>query len=64
MEWYRMALEAPLFGGDRLYNSLLALGLFMAGAAIVFKAGKMFGWLLIIAGLVWAYLTFQELLYI
>ena len=61
--WDLMALQAPLFGGDRLYNSLLALGLFVAGAAILFKAGKMVGWLFIVAGLAWAYLTYKDLLF-
>jgi len=62
MAWYQWLLEAPLFGGDKLYNAICALVLLLVGAGIWFKTGNKFGWLFIAAAFIWAYLTFQDLL--
>ncbi|MCX8036324.1 MAG: hypothetical protein N3D11_04550 [Candidatus Sumerlaeia bacterium] len=60
--WFLMAMEAPLFGGDMLYNAIVALVLFLVGAGIYFKTGNRFGWLFIAVAAYWTYITFQELI--
>ncbi len=63
MTWQLLAMEAPLFGGDVLYNSLVALFLLLVGAGIWFRTGNRFGWVFMIGAVVWGYLTFKELLF-
>ncbi len=60
--WQLLVMEAPLFGGDVMYNALVAFFLLLVGAGIYFKTGNRFGWLFIAAAIFWAYLTFQELI--
>ncbi len=60
--WFLTAMEAPLFGGDLLYNSIVAFVLLLVGSGIYFKTGNRLGWLFIAVALYWVYITFQELL--
>jgi hypothetical protein len=63
MPWYLLMMEAPLFNGDKTYNAVAALVVFLVGMGIYFKSGNRLGWLFIVAALVWTYLTFQDLLF-
>jgi len=63
MRWDLLQMEAPLFGGDKLYNSILAIILLIVGLALVMKAGKKIGWLFVAGAFVWGYLTFKDLLF-
>jgi hypothetical protein len=63
MNWELLIMQAPLFGGDKLYNALLALMVFIAGVALLLKVGSKWGLLLIAAAAFWAFLTFKDLLY-
>jgi len=63
MAWHEWILEAPLFGGDKTYNAVVALIVFLAGAGLYFKTGNRLGWLFIAVALIWAFLTYQDLLF-
>lgn len=51
------------FGGDGLYNSLIALALLVGGLAILLKAGKKWGLIVSALGIGWAAVTFANLLF-
>ena len=51
------------FGADGLYNSIIALVLFLFGLAILLKAGKMWGLIPLILGIAWLFVTFAHLVF-
>jgi hypothetical protein len=62
MPWKLLMMEAPMFGGDMLYNAIAALVVFLVGVGILMKTESKTGWIFIIAAIGWAYLTFKELI--
>ena len=61
MQWYMWLMDAPpLFGGDRLYNAIVAFVVLLVGAGIYFKTGNKLGWIFIAGALVWVYITFKD----
>ncbi|MFH0792734.1 MAG: hypothetical protein V2A74_01735 [bacterium] len=46
---------------ERLYHFLGAGVLVVIGAALALRAGSKWGWLVILGGLAWAYLTLKDM---
>jgi len=61
MWWELTIMAGPL--GDKVYDSIAALVIFLVGAGIWFRTGNRFGWLFMVAAAIWIYLTFQDLLF-
>lgn len=63
MNWYRMLLmQGPIFG-ERVYDAIGALVVFIVGMALLLKARNKFGWVLAALAAVWAYFTFKDLIF-
>jgi len=63
MDWLLMAMRVGPIFGERLYDAVGALIVFIVGMALVTKAGKWIGWLFVLAAAAWAYINFQDLLF-
>ena len=63
MPWELLVMEGPLFGGDMLYNTICVLILVIVGAGLLAKTESRIAWLFILAAIVWAYMTYQELIF-
>jgi len=61
MAWYEWIMAGPVFH-DRLYDTVGALVVFLVGAFIWFQTGKKVGWLFVAAALIWAFLTYRDLI--
>lgn len=49
--------------GDRLYDTVCAGIVFLVGMGILFKTESKTGWLFVLAGLAWAFLTWKDMIF-